>query len=193
MKLSLRIAAALFASVAVLTSCGSGPALDEVRARVCEAVRDSASLNTVLYGEGLPVNKESYTGYDYYYVDIEKSDYDSIDELKAAIAEIYTSDYCRALDESMFVGISDSIGSVLPRFREEDGVFMQDKYASSILPGEREFDFDGMTMEKSSKNSFTVRIPATLDGKKDADAVLTFRLETDSEGKPVWKLDSPTY
>lgn len=188
MRSTLRIAAALFASVAVLTSCGSGPALDDVRDRVCEAVEDSAALNTVLYGEGLPVNKESYTGYDYYYVDVEKSDYDSIDELKAAIAEIYTSDYCRALEESMFVGISDSIGSVLPRFREEDGVFMQDKFVSSILPGEREFDFGGMTMEKSAKNSFTVRIPATLDGKKDADAVLTFRLEDN-----VWKLDSPTY
>ena len=172
-----------------LISCGKGPALDEVREDIVSTVEKSLELNEVFYGEGLPVYKEMITGKDYYLVDTEKSDYDSIDELKAALAEVYTTDYCTSLYEVMFTGIADNLVSLLPRFIEEDmdGTLMQDKYAESILIGERVFDYSAMTMEKSSKNSFTVRIPATLDGEKDEDAVLTFKKEM-TDGKVVWKL-----
>ena len=178
-----------------LISCGKGPQLDEVKDHVAATVDKSIELNEIFYGEGLPVFTEMITGNDYYLVDTEKSDYDTIDELKAALAEIYTTDYCTAMNEVMFVGIADNLGSLLPRFIEEDmsGMLMQDKYAENILPGDRVFDYAAMTMERSSKNSFTVRIPATLNGEKDADAVLTFRREISSDGKAVWKLDSPTY
>jgi hypothetical protein len=185
----------LLASLSLtLTSCGKGPALDEVREDIVSTVEKSLELNEIFYGEGLPVYKEMITGKDYYLVDTEKSSYDSIDELKAALAEVYTADYCTSMNEIMFVGIADDLVSLLPRFIEEDmdGTLMQDKYAESILIGKREFDYSAMTMEKSSKNSFTVRIPATLDGKKDEDAVLTFKKEM-ADGKVVWKLDSPTY
>ena len=176
-----------------LTSCG-GPKLDEVKDHVAATVDKSIELNEIFYGEGLPVFTEMITGNDYYLVDTEKSEYDTIDELKAALAEIYTTDYCTAMNEVMFVGIADNLVSLLPRFIEEDmsGMLMQDKYAENILPGDRVFDYAAMTMEKSSKNSFTVRIPATLNGEKDADAVLTFKKEM-NDGKAVWKLDSPTY
>ena len=177
-----------------LISCGKGPQLDEVKDHVAATVDKSIELNEIFYGEGLPVFTEMITGNDYYLVDTEKSDYDTIDELKAALAEIYTTDYCTAMNEVMFVGIADNLGSLLPRFIEEDmsGMLMQDKYAENILPGDRVFDYAAMTMEESSKNSFTVRIPATLNGEKDADAVLTFKKEM-NDGKVVWKLDSPTY
>ena len=177
-----------------LTSCGKGPQLDEVKDHVAATVDKSIELNEIFYGEGLPVFTEMITGNDYYLVDTEKSDYDTIDELKAALAEIYTTDYCTAMNEVMFVGIADNLVSLLPRFIEEDmsGMLMQDKYAENILPGDRVFDYAAMTMEKSSKNSFTVRIPATLNGEKDADAVLTFKKEMTDNGA-VWKLDSPTY
>jgi len=116
------------------------------------------------------------------------------EELKAAIARVYTKDYCIGLTETMFVGISDSIGAVLPRFTEdESGLLMQDKFLTSILPGERIFDFNAMTMESSKSDVFVVRIPATLNGEKDADAVLTFRQERNENNELVWKLDSPTY
>ncbi len=175
-------------------SCGKGPELDEVRERIAETVEKSIELNDIFYGEGLPVYKEMITGKDYYLVDTEKSNYDSIEELKAALADVYTADYCTSINEVMFVGIADSFVSLLPRFIEEEmsGSLMQDKYAESILIGRREFDYSAMTMEKSSKNSFTVRIPATLNGEKDEDAVLTFRKEM-TDGGAVWKLDSPTY
>ena len=177
-----------------LISCGKGPQLDEVKDHVAATVDKSIELNEIFYGEGLPVFTEMITGNDYYLVDTEKSDYDTIDELKAALAEIYTTDYCTAMNEVMFVGIADNLVSLLPRFIEEDmsGMLMQDKYAENILPGDRVFDYAAMTMEESSKNSFTVRIPATLNGEKDADAVLTFKKEM-NDGKVVWKLDSPTY
>ena len=185
----------LLASLSLsLVSCGKGPELEDVREDIVATVEKSLELNEVFYGEGLPVYKEMITGKDYYLVDTEKSDYDSIDELKAALAEVYTTDYCTALNEVMFVGIADNLVSLLPRFIEEEmsGTLMQDKYAESILIGERAFDYAEMTMEKSSKNSFTVRIPATIDGEKDEDAVLTFKREMTENGV-VWKLDSPTY
>ncbi len=175
-------------------SCGKGPELDEVREHIESTVEKSIELNEIFYGDGLPVYKEMITGKDYYLVNTELSEYDSIDELKAALAEVYTTDYCTSINEVMFVGIADNLVSLLPRFIEEEmsGTLMQDKYAESILLGERVFDFDAMTMENSSRKSFTVRIPATLNGEKDEDAVLTFRKEM-TDGKVVWKLDSPTY
>ena len=185
----------LIASLSLaLISCGKGPELDEVREHIESTVEKSVELNEVFYGEGLPVYKEIITGKDYYLVNTEKSDYDTIDELKEALAEVYTADYCTALGEVMFVGIADNLVSLLPRFIEEEmsGTLMQDMYAESILLGERVFDYSAMTMEKSSKNSFTVRIPATLNGEKDEDAVLTFKKEMTDNGA-VWKLDSPTY
>lgn len=182
------------ASLFIMTSCAKGPELEEVRSVVIERVTESTVLNKVFYGEGLPVYGNMYTGVDYYYVDVENSDFDTAEELKAAIARVYTKDYCMSLTETMFVGISDSIGAVLPRFTEdESGLLMQDKYAASILPGERIFDFNAMTMESSKSDVFVVRIPATLDGEKDADAVLTFRQERNENNELVWKLDSPTY
>jgi len=174
----------------LFTSCaGKGPELEEIKGRVEELVSASCELNAIYYGEGLPVITESYTGTDYYFVDVEKSDYDSMDSLKEATSAVYTSDYCEGIFETMFVGISNDIGAILPRFTEGDGgVLMQDKYLKNILPGDREFLFDTMTIEKSSKNRVTVRISATLDGEKDEDAVIELRLE-----KGVWLLDSPTY
>ncbi|MBQ2733173.1 MAG: hypothetical protein IJF74_03365 [Clostridia bacterium] len=196
MKKGIKAALCILLASLSLTfvSCGKGPELDEVREQITATVEKSLELNEIFYGDGLPVFKEMITGNDYYLVNTELSAYDSIDELKAALSEVYTTDYCTSMNEIMFVGIADNIVSLLPRFIEEEmsGNLMQDKYAESILLGDREFDYSAMTMEKSSKNSFTVRIPATLDGKKDEDAVLTFRREMTDSGA-VWKLDSPTY
>ena len=172
-----------------LSSCAKGPELDEVKARCEELILASQRLQEIINGEGLPVNDAYLTGSDYWFVDTEKSEYDSIDELSAAIDAVYEDSYARNIKDILFVGYNDAIGSLFPRFTEGDyGDLMQYKYVDE-LPEKTVFDFSAMEMVKSKPESFTVSIPANYDGKTE-NMQITFSYDTSSG---VWLLNSPIY
>lgn len=178
---------ALLLCAALLSACG-GPTLEELRPTAEQLITDSLALNEILFGGGLPT-VEGITGNDYRYVDFEKTEYRTMDQLKEAVRAVYTADYCESIFEVLFVGITDSIGILLPRFSEDDlGQLMQHKDTVSQLPGQRQYDFSSMTLEKSSRKRAVIRIQTETDGKKDADAVLTLRYDGEK-----WLLDTPTY
>lgn len=173
----------------VLSSCAKGPTLDEVRARCEELILASQELQEIINGEGLPVNDTYLTGSDYWFVDTEKSEYDSIEELTAAIDAVYEDNYARNIKDILFVGYNDAIGSLFPRFTEGDyGDLMQYKFTGE-LPEKTVFDFSGMEMVKSKPESFTVSVPASYDGKTE-NMEITFSYDTNSG---AWLLNSPIY
>ena len=177
----------LLCTAILFSSCG-GPTLEEIRPIAEALITDSLELNEIFFGYGLPT-VEGITGTDYRYVDLEKSRYDTIDQLKEAARAVYTADYCEGIFETLFVGITDSVGVILPRFTEDDlGQLMQDRYIQSILPGERTYSFDTMTIEKSGRKRVVIRSETETNGEKDEDAVLTLRFDGEK-----WLLDTPTY
>lgn len=171
------------------SSCAKGPSLDEVRARCEELILASQELQEIINGAGLPVNDQYFTGSDYWYVNTDESEYDSIAEITAAIDAVYEENYARNIKDILFVGYNDSVGSLFPRFTEGDyGDLMQYKYTGE-LPEKTAFDFSAMEMVKSRPDSFTVSVPASFDGKTE-NMEITFSYDTNSG---VWLLNSPIY
>jgi len=177
-----------FLLAAFLSACAKGPAAEEIAPRVRELCERSFVLNEIYYGAGLPA-VASATGSDYFYIDIDQTDFYTADLIREETEAVYTADYAARIEEAAFTGVTSEVGALLARFSEDgDGNLMQHRDAESILPGKRAFLYDTLTVERSSPSEVKVRLAATLDGEKDDDALLTLKKENG-----VWLLDSPTY
>ena len=173
-----------------LSSCAKGPELDEVKARCEELILKSQDLQVIINGEGFSVYDQYYTGTDYWYVDLDESAYDTIEQISAEIDAVYAKTYAEGVKEVLFVGYSYEIGSLLPKYVEdEEGQLMQYKYLDQELPERYVFDFSAMTMVKSKAKSFTVSVPASCDGITE-NKEITFTY--DKTGS-VWLLNTPIY
>ena len=172
----------------LLSACAKGPAAEEIAPRVRELCERSFVLNEIYYGAGLPA-VASATGSDYFYIDIDQTDFYTADLIREETEAVYTADYAARIEEAAFTGVTSEVGALLARFSEDgDGNLMQHRDAESILPGKRVFLYDTLTVERSSPSEVKVRLAATLDGEKDDDALLTLKKENG-----VWLLDTPTY
>ncbi|MBQ4298331.1 MAG: hypothetical protein II771_08540 [Clostridia bacterium] len=172
----------------LLSACAKGPAAEEIAPRVRELCERSFVLNEIYYGAGLPA-VASATGSDYFYIDIDQTDFYTADLIREETEAVYTADYAARIEEAAFTGVTSEVGALLARFSEDgDGNLMQHRDAESILPGKRAFLYDTLTVERSSPSEVKVRLAATLDGEKDDDALLTLKKENG-----VWLLDTPTY
>lgn len=177
------------------------PALSEVRERFIFLIEESKELNTVLFGEGLPVYRDgealterkmvyfnNNTGN--YYIVNEKSDFLTVDSIKIAIERIYSKEYSADIYESAFDGIMTGAASAYVRFYDNGSRLCQNKNASVFNITERIYDYSSMTMvEPSSGDYVNIEIDSyTVDDPTVRRLKLSFVFQNNN-----WYLDSPSY
>jgi hypothetical protein len=177
------------------------PEMDEVYDRFVYLIEESAEMNEVLFGAGIPVyerdgliteKRQIYYGISQsvYNLSMEQSEYYSSDEIKAAAEKIYSSRYLKDLYETAFDGVLIADGSYL-RFYEESGKFYQATNADSFNYQRKIYDFSTMKIVNPSDDDYvTVELDAYDVGMshKARTITVTFVKEGDT-----WYLDSRTY
>lgn len=190
-------------SVLSFASCGTkgAPELDEVKDRFVYLIEESAEINELFFGAGVPVYErdgilaEKRHIYDNIYQDVynlsmEQSLYYDTSSIKAEAERIYSSKYLKALYETAFDGVLIADGSYL-RFYQEGGQFYQAKNADSFSYQRKIYDFSTMKIVKPSDDDYvTVELEAYDVGMshKRRTLEITFVKENGE-----WYLDSPTY
>ena len=190
-------------SAASLASCGTknAPELDEVYDRFVYLIEESAEINELLFGAGIPVYERGgllsekrhiydNIGQNVYDLSMEQSLYYDTSSIKAEAQRIYSSRYLAALYETAFDGVLIAEGSYL-RFYEEGGQLYQARNADSFSYQRKIYDFFTMKIVKPSDEDYvTVELEAYDVGMshKRRTIEITFVKEGDE-----WYLDSPTY
>ena len=204
-KMGVKLLCLCICVVSVMSFCSCGtrkaPELDEVKERFVYLIEESAEINELLFGAGIPVYErggllaQKRHIYDNIYQDVynlsmEQSLYYDTAGIKAEAERIYSSKYLSALYETAFDGVLIANGSYL-RFYEEGGQFYQAKNADSFSYQRKIYDFSTMKIVKPSDDDYvTVELEAYDVGMshKPRTLKITFVKEGDE-----WYLDSPTY
>ena len=156
MKLMKRIAVILMVLLIVGTTacCAASrdpaPELDTVYDRLVQVIEASHEVNVLLFGAGLPVyprgDAEDELVHRYYGVVDNGQEfvtpyakYNSIADMQAAIAAVYSTEYRESLYESLFTGYAaDEMSVVMPaRFSEDERFLYMSKYVDPLVDGVR--------------------------------------------------------
>ena len=186
-----------------LSSCsGKAPNIDDVKERFVYLIEESKELNVIFFGTGLPIYRkdgelaqrqmvyynDNASGYNK--VLLEKSEYLSIDDMKAAAEKVYSDEYLSELYESLFDGIMTGDANAYVRFYDSTEWLYQDIDAGEFALSERIYDYSTMKIVKPSNSKYvTVSIESyTLKNPSRISIDLSFVYENGD-----WYLDSPTY
>ena len=194
----------LLTAVLPLSSCSTKPPeLEDIYDRLVEIIETSHEINVVLFGAGLPVytrgSEEDELLHRYYGVSEDGREfvsmyakYASIEQIKAAAAEVYSESYRYSLFETLFTGFASDMvaNSILPaRYSEDEQWLYQNKNVEPLISDVRVYDYASMKIVTPSRgdyiiveiNSYTESYPewTTID--------LTFVYENNN-----WYLDGPS-
>ena len=188
--------------LASFSSCSTEPPeLDTVKEEYIKLIEASSEVNEILFGKGLPVYERDGSEEDkQVYVDMVSAldEYESvrmdckyltIDSIKAAADDVYTSEYLETVYEMMFVGYADEVSGVTSaKFLEWDGWLYQNMNYEAYIEGKRTFNYDSMEIVKPSDGEYVnIKIESELDGEK---LTITLAFSLTENG---WRLDTPTY
>ena len=192
----------LLCTVLMLTACGSAPQADEFRPIAESLIEASHEINTIFFGEGLPVierdsdfARENHVYYmdeggNYDYV-TEDCPYQTVEQIKMAAEQVYGQAYLASIYETMFIGVADEhAGMLYARYLDTDEGLKKSNLHESMIEKKRIYDYDSMEIVKPSNNRYVnAEFDTHLEGESEITRVrLTFVYE--EEG---WRLDSPTY
>lgn len=209
------IVAVISLSLALLVAVGGLvyymqiPKVDELYNRVVELVESSYRLNTVLYGEGLPVYAEDSTyaeishlyfgstvplGYEV--VAEEYALYGSVDEIKAAAERIYSNHYLETIVyPAVFDGLAveDGMGGAAyshAKIYEDNGKLYRDENTTVYLKnGLRVYDYTTMKVVfPSTPKHVIVTMDSWLPSNPDKIDSIKLHLRLQDDG--LWYLDS---
>ncbi len=189
-----------------LFSCsnyGPAPTVEEVYDRVVEVVEASHEVNVILFGAGLPVyergDDEDILIHRYYgfadngqvYV-TPYAKYATVEEMKTAIAEVYSTSYCESLIEKNFTGYVDpDIAATIPaRYMEDERALYQNTHIKPLVTGTRVYDYASMQITEGSNGKYIrVEMRSYPENHPDQWSIvdLTFVYENEN-----WYLDSPS-
>lgn len=198
----LALMLAVILTLAVFTSCSSeAPDIDGVKERFVYLIEESKQLNTLFFGSGLPVYRRDEPLSDrkmVYFVDdiagynriMDNSPYFSIDEIKQACENVYSTDYREDLYESAFDGVMTGETSAYVRFYDNGQWLCQNVNATDFKLSERIYDYSTMiVIEPYAEDYINVSIESyTLADPTRRTVYLSFIYENGN-----WYLDSPTY
>ena len=181
----LALAAVISAVGIAASSCGSRTDVASLAPEVRELIARSEELNEIYFGEGLPKTEDQAIIDEFYggfaanvrslkYTPVDSGcGYSSIDEIKAATAEVFSEDYCAYLYELAFDGISsDKYGD---EKSDEDGESDQSEEGK---PGEGEIIEAGSAdkAEYSARESaFALEVTASYPRYLEQNGILTVR------------------
>ena len=190
----LKISFSIILVITLLTSlisCGGDNTNDEELINEIKALYEkSLEINEYIYGNGLEhtvdpvelVDKKSP-----YYVSLdENAKYKTINELKDAVLEVYsTGYYSLAIENMLFTGYGDN-NKLKAKYKEENGFILIDALCiKSDLSGR--FDFSTAKVEKKSSNSVTIRADYIRDGKVNSYTLIVVKTENG------WRFDTPSF
>ena len=200
--LSLAVACLLLLSA--LCGCGSRstpPELYEIYDEAVALIEASFAINDALLGHGLPVyeigseyaelNKlygaDDFANYEHV---TPETPYREIDDIKAAMAAVYSTDYCQSLYANLFDGFVSGSTLVRAQYREDsEGLYLTTDY-EPLVTKQRIYDYATMKIvEPSSLDYVNLEIESYLPGETERMSV-TISLVLEEDG---WRLDTPTY
>ncbi|MBQ7347438.1 MAG: hypothetical protein IJW55_05725 [Clostridia bacterium] len=200
----------MLGSSVCFTGCSRAPKVEDIYDRVVELIEASYELNTVFYGEGLPVYESDSVYADYthmYYGFTYAGDYEivsdytkfaSVDEIKAAAEKVYSTAYLEdVLYPSAFDGyaIDDGTGGSAYAYSRyvDDGMWIyrsvHDK--NYLQNGTRVYDYSTMKIvSPSNGEACYVSIESYLLSDPANISTDPIRLVLQDDGQ--WYLDSFT-
>ena len=185
-----------------LASCARAPRVEEVYDRVVELLDGAYELNTVFYGEGLPVwaTDSDFAEFTHLYFDFPYTgDYErvkpqaifgSVDEIKIAAARVYSMEYLEGvLFPAAFDGLAVGTAVASSRYLEEGGYFYQSTDDSFDLRGVPIYDYSTMRVVPVGKRDVClVELDYYLDIYPNTRQVASIRLTLEEDGS--WYLSS---
>lgn len=189
--------------VTSLPSCGSkAPELEEVYDRLVELIDQSVEVNVLLFGAGVPVYERDSAedalihryfglGDDSVLMVSAYARYTSLEDMKAAIREVYSPSYAESLIETVFTGYVAGNGSVVaPRYTEGTYGLLRSADYQPLVSGVRIFNYATMVIEPSSTSTY-LKV-SVLSRQDDPDSqwmktTLSFAYENGN-----WFLDGPS-
>ena len=179
------------------------PEIDEVYDRLVQVIEASHEVNVLLFGAGLPVytrgDAEDELVHRYYGMADESREfvtpyakYNSIADMQAAIAAVYSTEYRESLYESLFTGYAaDEMSVMMPaRFSEDEKFLYMSRYVDPLVKGVRVYDYASMEIvEYSHASRLRVSIMSYTENHPDVwkKVYLSFVFENGD-----WYLDSPS-
>jgi hypothetical protein len=194
--------------IVLMTACcdasrDPAPEINEVYDRLVQVIEASHEVNVLLFGAGLPVytrgDAEDELVHRYYGMADESREfvtpyakYNSIADMQAAIAAVYSTEYRESLYESLFTGYAaDEMSVMMPaRFSEDDKFLYMSKYVDPLVDGVRVYDYSSMDIvEYSHASRLRVSIMSYTEDHPDVwkKVYLSFVFENGD-----WYLDSPS-
>ena len=189
-----------------LASCGrsDAPELEEVYDRLVQVMEASHEVNVLLFGVGLPTyargDAEDELVHRYYGFGDESrvyvtpyAKYKSIEEMKTAIAAVYSTAYRQSLYESLFTGyVADEMSVAMPaRFMEDDRYLYMSAYVDPLVEGVRVYDYASMEILEYSEDTSRLRVTIRSYAEDHPDEWRTVYLSFVHENGD-WYLDSPS-
>ncbi|MBE6693757.1 MAG: hypothetical protein E7589_03220 [Ruminococcaceae bacterium] len=178
------------------------PELSAVYDRFVYLIENATDVNTVFFGEGLPVysrdGAEAQKQNMYYGAADDGNEYVkpyamflNIDEIKAAAEQVYCDEYLESLYESLFTGYTaEELGTVLlPKYSEDEKSLYQNSTVTPLTSGAKVYDYATMTILPDSTET-TVRVEVEAYDESDADERFTLTLSFVYENGD-WYLNSP--
>lgn len=187
-------------------SCSKEPApeLDDVYDRLVQVIEASHEVNGLLFGVGLPTylrgDAEDGLVHRYFGFGDESrvyvtpyAKYKSIEEMKTAIAAVYSMGYRQSLYESVFTGyVADEMSVVMPaRFSEDDRYLYMSTYVSPLVEGVRVYDYASMEILEYSEDTSRLRVSVRSYAEDHPEEWKTVYLSFVHENGD-WYLDSPS-
>lgn len=176
----LALLVAFIIAFTALCSCSGGADDAQILAALDSLAPKAYELYTIVYADGLPhgeIDKDGYASVS------EEAKYQSVDELKTALSEVFTEDYLAVIYNTAFGGVSADEGSIGAKFGEDgDGLYVYPT-ATEGFAAPREFDLSGASVIKKMRFMAEVLVPHE---NGDVNVVLVY-----DDGK--WLIDSPLY
>ena len=187
-RLKCRILVFMLAFIAsFLLSCGGGGAPDSQLKEALMSLEPRArELYGIVYGDILPRGDEAEG---LYYKVSDNSPYKSVEELKAAMGEVFTPAYMKVLCNTAFETVSLDDGTTIHSkfMTKADGLYVNPS-ATEDFGRMRTFDFDSVVVVK--KNPYRATLSVKAAGEDGTIEELEVNLQ---KVNGIWLLDSPLF
>ena len=189
-----------------LASCGKSeaPELCEVYDRLVRVLEASHEVNVLLFGAGLPTyprgDAEDELVHRYFGFGDESrvyvtpyAKYKSIEDMKTAIAAVYSTAYRESLYESLFTGyVAGEMSVAMPaRFSEDDRYLYMSTRIDPLVEGVRVYDYASMEIIEYTESTSRLRVSIRSYAENSPDEWRTVYLSFVYENGD-WYLDSPS-
>ncbi len=182
---------------------GPAPKMEDIYDRLVEVIEGSHEVNVFLFGPGLPTyprdDAEDKLIHRYYGMSDPSREYVTpyakyamVEEMQAAAARVYGSEYRESLLSSVFTGFVDTgvSGSIPARYMEDEKSLYQNAYVDPLVTGTRVYDYATMKIMKGSYDT-RIRVSVQSYSEKIPDEWTTIYLNFVYENGN-WYLDSPS-